>query len=115
MTKVKWVKVNKGIVEAPEVRYRLVREKLRFGERLGVQFAGASCVMVVKMLTHKVVRKSDRMGLTLLDMNCAFLYGSMRMRVYIELPEQDSVLRRKQKKGPLVKEMYGTRDAHQVG
>jgi len=45
-----------------------------------------------------------------IDVKCAFLYGSARRRIYIELPKQDSKSGGTQV-GILNKAMYGTRDA----
>ena len=49
-----------------------------------------------------------------LDVKCAFLYGQIRRRVYIELPQQDSRSADKSVVGVLRKAMYGTRDAPQI-
>ena len=49
----------------------------------------------------------------LLDVRCAFLYGTMSRTVYIELPRQDKRYGSNEV-GKLVKAMYGTRDAPQI-
>ena len=53
-------------------------------------------------------------GIMVLDVKCAFLYGQIRRRVYIELHQQDSRSGDKFVVGDLRKAMYGTRDAPQI-
>ena len=49
-----------------------------------------------------------------LDVKCAFLYGTARRRVYIELPHTDPRYGDPNVVGVLKKSMYGTRDAPQI-
>lgn len=50
----------------------------------------------------------------ILEVSCAFLYGAMRRRVYIELPRQDPMFGRGIFMGKLHKAMYGAWDAPQI-
>ena len=50
----------------------------------------------------------------LLDVKKAFLYGEIKRRVYIELPEEDVHREGGKYVGKLNKAMYGLRDAPQV-
>ena len=50
----------------------------------------------------------------LLDVKKAFLYGSLKRRVYIELPPEDTGREEGRMMGLLHKAMYGLRDAPQV-
>lgn len=109
VVKVKWVRINTGMQEHPDVRCRLVAHELGYGERLDELFAGTPSLMVVRMLLRKVAMNRRK-----LEVKCAFLYGKMRRKVYIELPDQDPEAKGRNKMGRLVKAMYGTSDAPQL-
>lgn len=55
-----------------------------------------------------------KLGVMVLDVTCAFLYGNMRRRVHIGLPKQDPGSKNKEKMGRLVKAMYGANEAPQI-
>ena len=111
--KVKWVRVNKGSKEAPKVRCRLVAQELGYGERVEELFAGTPSLSAVRLVIHHSVARDSGRILMFLDVKCAFLYGVMSRRVYIELPQQDPHYGSNQV-GMLQKAMYGTRDAPQI-
>ena len=112
--KVKWVRVNKGSSTSPKIRCRLVAQELAYGERLDELFAGTPPLIAVKLVLHHAAKGGSGRILMLLDVKCAFLYGQMKRRVYIELPEQDPRAAGGSVVGVLVKAMYGTRDAPQI-
>ena len=53
-------------------------------------------------------------GIMVLDVKCAFLYGQIRRRFYIELPQQGSRSGDKFVVEVLRRAVYGTRDAPQI-
>ena len=112
--KVKWVRTNKGTAMNPEVRCRLVAQELGYGQRMDELFAGTPSLMAVKLILHHAAKGEPEQGIMVLDVKCAFLYGQIRRRVYIELPQQDSRSADKSVVGVLREAMYGTRDAPQI-
>lgn len=78
-------------------------------------FAGAPSLTVVKMLLHKVAMRKGELGVMALGVTRAFLYGMMKRRVYIELPDLDPESKNKGEMGRLVNATYGARDAPLVG
>lgn len=114
IAKVKWVGVNKGTPDNPDARCCLVAPELGYGERLDELFAGTPSLMVVRMVLHKVAMKPEEVGVRVFDVKCAFLYGKMRRRVYIELPDQDPESKEKDKMGRLVNATHRVRDAPQI-
>ena len=107
--KVKWV----GSMKGNKVRCRLVVQELGYGEKVDELFADTPPLMAVKLALAMTACRPKRM-LMVLDVKCAFLYGSMRRKVYIELPQQDDMSRDSTKVGLLLKAMYGSRDAPQI-
>ena len=88
--KVEWVRTNKGTAMDPEVRCRLVAQELVYGQRMDELFAGTPSLMTVKLILHHAAKGEPEQGIMVLGVKCAFLYGQIRRRVYIELPQQDS-------------------------
>lgn len=78
--KVTWACVNKGSVEHPEVRCRLIAQESGFGERL----VGCPSLAVVRLSLSVSVEQDST--ILLLDVTCAFVYGELRRNVYIEFP-----------------------------
>ena len=110
--KVKWVRTNKGTVEQPHIKCRLVAQELGYGQRIDELFSGTPSLMSMKMaIVHAA--KGGR-GIMVMDVKCAFLYGDCRRRIYIELPRQDPKHGAGDLVGRLQKAMYGTRDAPQI-
>ena len=113
---VKWVRTNKGTAMDPEVRCRLVAQELGYGQRMDELFAGTPSLMAVKLILHHAAKGGGgaEQGIMVLDVKRAFLYGQIRRRVYIELPQQDSRSADKSVVVVLRKAMYGTPDAPQI-
>ena len=107
--KVKWVRTKKG----GGVRCRLVAQELGYGERLDELFAGTPSLGAVRLGLAYAMRKKTY-KVMVLDVKCAFLYGTARRRVYIELPHTDPRYGDPNVVGVLMKSMYGTRDAPQI-
>ena len=110
--KVKWVRTNNAM--DPEVRCRLVAQELGYGQRMDELFAGTPSLMAVKLILHYEAKGRAEQGIMVLDVKCAFLYGQIRRRVYIELLQQDSRSAHKSVVVVLRKAMFGTRDAPQI-
>ena len=78
--KVKWVRTNKGTVDEPKVRCRLVSQALGFGERLDELFAGTPSLGAVRLAIAFACRREEggpKLDIMILDVKCAFLYGLM--------------------------------------
>lgn len=100
--------------DKPAVRCPLVAQVSGSGERLCDIFAGTPSLIAVEMLLNKVLRSSGKLGMLILDIKCAFVYGFMRRRVYFELPDQDPKSKEQQMMGRLVKATYGARNAPEI-
>ena len=113
---VRWVVVNKGAREEPNVRCRLVgREFADKGNRDDL-FAGTPPLVTIRTLLSILSKRAfyeEDVGAMVLDVKGAFLYGKTKRNVYIWLPNEDP---KSQDgfMGELNKAMYGTRDAPQV-
>jgi hypothetical protein len=114
IVKVRWVHTNKGTVEAPVIKCRLVAMEFASGELRDDLFAGTPPLFAVKLLLSLVAssRRSNEC-LMILDVKCAFLYGYIKRDLFIELPPEDP-LHDEGVVGKLLKSMYGTRDAPQI-
>ena len=107
---VRWVVVNKGTPEEPNVRCRLVgREFADKGNRDDL-FAGTPPLVTIRTLLSVLSKRAfceEEVGAMVLDVNGAFLYWKTKRNVYIWLPPEDP---RSQEglMGKLNKAMYGT-------
>jgi len=111
----RWVDVNKGTEQTPEVRSRLVGQEFAKGEVRDDLFAATPPLVASRLLLSNLASRG-RGGpgvhrAMLLDVKKAFLYGMLKRTVYIELPEEDKMSETGQYVGKLKKAMYGLRDA----
>jgi hypothetical protein len=111
--KVKWVRINKGSREHPQVKCRLVAQELGYGQRMDELFSGTPSLLTLRLVLLHAAKGGRNRGLMILDVKCAFLYGECRRVIYIELPTQDPQYGG-EFVGVLRKAMYGTRDAPQI-
>ena len=112
--KVKWVRVNKGSRENPNVRCRLVAQELAYGAKDDELYAGTPSLSTLKwLLSDLASNRSPDSRIMIMDIKSAFLYGEAVRNVYIELPHRDPESG-KNVVGKLVKAMYGTRDAPKI-
>ena len=113
---VRWVIVNKGIREEPNIRCRLVgREFADKGNRDDL-FAGTPPLVTIRLLLSLLAKRAfdeEDIGGMVIDVQGAFLYGKTKRNVYIWLPSEDPNSKLGLM-GKLDKAMYGTRDAPQV-
>ena len=110
---VKWVRVNKGTRERPQVKCRLVAQELGYGTRMDELYANTPSLFCVKMAMLHAAQEGKGRKLMTLDVKSAFLYGAARRKIYIELPSADPMAGG-DKVGVLHKALYGTRDAPQI-
>ena len=113
---VKWVHVNKGTMDKQVVRCRLVAQEFNDGSNKDELFAVTPPLYIVRAILSLFATGDNYKvnGLMVLDVKGAFLYGSARRDIYIELPREDSMSITGKWLGKLNKAMYGTRDAPQI-
>ena len=113
---VRWVIVNKGTQDEPNVRCRLVGREFADKGNRGYLFAGTlplvSIRILLSLLAMRVTAEKDIEGMVI-DVKGAFLYGRTKRSVYIWLPKEDK-MGEQGFMGKLERAMYGTRDAPQV-
>ena len=117
----KWIDRNKGDLQRPNYRSRLVcREVKRAkGAEYIPEYASFSSMpplealklLLSLMVTLKKSRKGGDLKLRLLDISRAHFYGNAERRVFVTLPEGDKL---EGHCGLLLKSMYGTRDAANI-
>ena len=117
----KWIDRNKGDLERPNYRSRLVcREVKRArGAEYIPEHASFSAMpplealklLLSLMVTLKKSRNGSNLKLRLLDISRAHFYGNAERRVFVTLPEGDKM---EGHCGLLLKSMYGTRDAANI-
>ena len=113
---VRWVDTNKGTLEEPNIRSRLVCQELGYGSKTpDDMFAPTPPLLATRWLLSSVASQGgDGPGnerIMLLDFKRAFLYGACERDLYIELPEDDRRKAGGRNVGKLLKAMYGLRDA----
>jgi hypothetical protein len=110
---VRWVDVLKADV----VKSRLVAQEFAGKNDRDDIFAATPPLSATKLLLSDACSNGDgrtsSIRVMIMDIKQAFLYGEIKERIYIELPEED-VMKKKGKVGILRKAMYGTRCAPQV-
>lgn len=111
---VRWVKVNKGTMENPKVRCRLVAQEDATTKEDDL-FAGTPPLLALRLLLSDVasVQPGSKVVMSM-DVKWAFLYGLAKRQLCIELPLEDSLHDQGTHVGVLKRSMYGTRDAPQV-
>lgn len=109
----RWVQVNKGCKEKPDVRCRLVAQEFAHDKRDDL-FAGTPPLAAARYVLSDCMsrgRSSFKRSVMVLDVKKAFLHGKMERELYIELPVEDPQRDNGQYIGRLVRALYGTRDA----
>ena len=113
---VRWVTVNKGTRDDPNVRCRLVARGFAEKGNRDDLFAGTPPLVSVRVLLSLLAMKrplSTDFGAMVADVKCAFFYGRTKRSIYIWLPPEDPEYSIGSL-GKLEKSMYGARDAPQV-
>ena len=93
MVGVRWVKVRKGIREAPKVRCRLIAQESAGSEARDDLFAGtpplAAMRYVLSEAASRGIRISRQRKIKVIDVKNVFLHGGIRRSVHRELPPAD--------------------------
>ena len=113
---VKWVHVNTGNANDQVVRCRLVCQEFNDGTSKDELFAGTPPLYVMKLILSVFASEANQLNkkIMIMDAKSAFLYGSVKRDIYIELPSEGLHSRSGRIVGKLNKAMYGTRDAPQI-
>ena len=118
----KWVDRNKGDLERPNYRSRIVCREIKRSKNADyipehASFSAMPPLEALKMLLSLMVtlRTSKRnrkpLKLRLLDISRAHFYGHAQREIFVTLPEGDQ---EEGMVGLLLKSMYGTRDAAHI-
>jgi hypothetical protein len=105
----RWVSCNKGDVEHPEIRCRLVCQEVKTYQ--SEEFFAATPPLETLRMVLSMAADDHRMQVTLVDISRAYFNAYIAREVYVELPREAG--HGKDVVGKLVKCMYGTRDAAQ--
>ena len=111
--KVRWVRVSKGTKSNPVMKCRLVAQELAYEERMDDLDANTPSLSCICLAMAYAAQEGRGRKLMTLDFKSAFLYGTARRKIYIELPSADP-LSGGNVVGVLKKALYGTRDAPQI-
>lgn len=108
----RWVDVDKGTPDAPNVRSRVVAQEINRGRRPDL-FSATPPLEYMRFLVSCCA--SSQWGkrptrLLVVDVKNAYFYAPSRRRVFVELPEEDRV-EGEDMVGLLQRSLYGTRDA----
>ena len=111
----RWVVVNKGSIQKPHVRARLVAQEFATGKYRDELFAGTPGLDVVRMLLSDLATGNTcgghrRIG-AVVDVSNAFLYGKARRPLFIRLPQAVQPRDGREWIGRLQKSLYGPLDA----
>merc|ERR1711989_3021 len=105
---VRWVDINKGDLERPEYRSRLVAKEIKRDKREDL-FA-ATPPLEAKKVLFSLFACGMNFSLDFIDVSRAYFHARARRRVFVELLQRDH---EQGMCGLLKKAMYGTRDAAQ--
>ena len=115
---VRWIDLNKGTDESPNIRSRLVGQEYATKEKRNDLYAPTPPLAAARWILSQCASSGRRgakdMRVEILDIKKAFLYGRLKRTVYIELPAEDPMSKGGQYVGRLWKAMYGTRDAPSI-
>ena len=109
-TGTRWVDVNKGDVENPDVRCRLVAQEVNTYKDDDF-FAATPPLEALRLLLSHVATEQKGSGgrnIMILDAKKAHLHAYAEREIYVELPPER---RRPGVCGRLIRSLYGTRDA----
>ena len=118
---VKWVDVNKGDAQRPEVRSRLAvaetRHRTTLSEEDNAQtFSATPPYEALRLLVSFVMspRNKDKKShlLMFIDITRAHTHCTMRRQVWVELPAEDPRSKEEGVCGLLLRSIYGSRDAN---
>jgi hypothetical protein len=115
IVKTMWIDGNKGDVDHPNYRCRLVAKEFNDGEAAGL-FAATPPLEALRLLLHDAATTGsgrERQVVMINDVSRAFFEAPMQRDMCIELPEEDLTEedRLNDMVGYLNQSLYGTRDA----
>jgi len=111
---IRWVYVNKGDDEHPDIRARLVAREIRKEASDGSMFAATPPLEAIKFLLSLAASSPELMGskdeikISFVDARRAYFNAECKENVFVELPHEDHV---EGMCGQLVHWMYGTQKA----
>jgi len=113
--KVKWIDINKGDEQNPEMRSRLVAMEFNDGDKPGL-FASTPPTEALRMLcSMAATRRKDgrRNNMMVNDVRRAYFYAKVKSEIFVELPREDKTEEDEEQDnvGRLNLSMYGTREA----
>ncbi len=109
----KWVDTNKGTVEMPMYRSRLVAMEFKRDKRLDL-FAPTPPLEAMKLIISRAASNGEHgsgKALMAVDIKRAYFYARSVRETYVDLPKEDYQPGDEQRCGRLNMSMYGTRDA----
>ena len=113
ITKVRWIDINKGDEENPQMRSRLVAKEFKDTNSPEL-FAGTPPTEALRMLCSLAATKNEKgeyRSMMCNDVSRAYFYAKVRKDMWIELPPEDVAKGEEGLVGKLNLSMYGTREA----
>ena len=111
----RWVDTNKGDMQNPDYRSRLVGREIKKDNRLDL-FAATPPLEVMKALISECAmgQSGNRpLRIATIDIKRAYFYAPVQRKVYIRPPLEDMLPGEEDMVGELQLSLYGTRDAAQ--
>ena len=107
---VRWVDVNKGTKEVPEVRSRLVGQEFAHGQERADLYAPTPPLAAARHLLSSCASRGQHgpgnYRILLMDIRKAFLCGKISRSVYVEFASEDPISEGGNMVGKLDKAMY---------
>ena len=107
---VRWIDVNKGDIERPNYRSRLVAREINTHKRDDL-FSATPLLEVLKLLVPMAATNNRGEVIMINEVSRAFFHAKATRTVYVQLPNEDQGHDGKPMCGRLNFSMYGTRDA----
>ena len=118
MLSAKWVITNKGTVECPKPKARLVaRDFVSDTINRDTLFSGTPGLSIARSLILRAATlrsSAKKFKIMLLDVTAAFLYGFSERQLFMEIPKEDPASEDPRLLLRFVRSLYGTRDAPQL-
>ena len=110
---VRWIDINKGDEEKPDIRSRLVAKDFKAEERPELFAATQPTEAMRIIISEAATLGSGEKIIMINDVRRAFFYAKALKPMWIELPEEDYTEedRKEDRVGLLEMSLYGTRDA----
>ena len=109
---VRWIDINKGDVECPNYRSRLVAREINNNKREDL-FAATLPLEALKVILSMTTSGNKGEAIMINNISRAFFHALAKRRVYVQLPQEDKEEGEEEMCGRLISSMYGTRDAAQ--